>query len=57
MDPHSMMSLAAARSDDLLRDAQEFRRARLAKEVREDARSAPRPEPRPMTARRLGVAR
>lgn len=56
MDPHSMMALAASRSDDMLRDAQEFRRTRLARQAREEARSTPRPESRPATARRLGIA-
>jgi hypothetical protein len=57
MDVHTIQQLARARHDDLVRDADEWRVARLARESHEDACPAPLPLPRPRTASRLGLAR
>jgi hypothetical protein len=54
MDPFSIQQLTTARHDDLVREADESRTGRLAREEREDARPAPRPNGR--TARRLRFA-
>lgn len=59
MDPYSIQRLAQARHDDLMREADEWRVARIARESHEDSCPAPPPVPRPRTARarRLGIAR
>jgi hypothetical protein len=57
MDVHTIQQLAKARHDDLVRDADEWRVARLARESHEDACPAPLPIPRPRAASRLGLAR
>lgn len=57
MDVFSANAIIAARHADLVRDADESRLARRARESRESPKPAPRPAPRTVRARRLGVAR
>jgi hypothetical protein len=57
MDVHSAHALAGTRHDDLVREAEESRLARLTRESRDEPRPAPRPAGRAVRARRLGVAR
>jgi hypothetical protein len=54
MDPYTIQQLSKARHDDLVREADEWRRAH---ESHEDSVPAPLPIPRQRTARRLGLAR
>lgn len=56
MDPHAIHQLTTARHDDLVRDADEARIARRARDTRDQDRPAPRPSPRASGARRLRVA-
>lgn len=56
MDPFSIHQLATARHDDLVREADESRVARLARETQDEARPAPRPKPGGARARRLRIA-
>ncbi len=53
MDPYAIQQLAATRHDDLVREAAEDR---LAREVREEERSAPRPAHRASGTPRLRIA-
>lgn len=59
MDPYSAHAIATTRSADLVREAEQARIAKAARESREDERPAPAPGParRPARVRRLGVAR
>lgn len=57
MDVYSAYALAGTRRDDLVREAEESRVARLARESRDESRPAPRPAARSARARRLGIAR
>jgi hypothetical protein len=54
MDPYVIEQLMTARHDDLVREADETRRVRQARDTRDEAR--PAPEPRKARARRLGIA-
>jgi hypothetical protein len=57
MDVFSASTLVTARHADLVREADESRLARAARESRDEPKPAPRPSPRAVRARRLGVAR
>ncbi|MCA1654874.1 MAG: hypothetical protein LC635_00045, partial [Pseudonocardiaceae bacterium] len=57
MDPYGVFALAATRHDDLVREADESRIARKARESHEESRPAPRPASRPARVRQLRVAR
>jgi hypothetical protein len=57
MDVFSANAIVAARHADLVREADESRIARLARESRETPKPAPKPSARTVRARRLGVAR
>lgn len=57
MDVFSARALVEARHADLVREADESRLARAARESRDEPKPAPRPAPRVVRARRLGVAR
>jgi hypothetical protein len=57
MDVFSASAFVAARHADLVREADESRLARAARESRDEPKPAPRPVPRAVRARRLGVAR
>jgi hypothetical protein len=57
MDVFSVNALAATRRADLVREAEESRLARLGRESRDEPKPAPRPAPKVVRARRLGVAR
>jgi hypothetical protein len=54
MDPYTIHLLATARHDDLVRDADESRCARQARDTHDESR--PVPEPAPRRARRLRIA-
>ena len=56
MDVFSASAIIAARHADLAREADESRLARLARESRETPKPSPKPAPRAVRARRLGVA-
>jgi hypothetical protein len=57
MDPYSAHAIATARSADFVREAEQSRIAKAARQSREDERPASEPVRRPARARRLGVAR
>lgn len=57
MDVFSARTLVTARHADLVREADESRLARVARESRDEPKPAPRPVRRTVRARRLGVAR
>jgi hypothetical protein len=57
MDVFSAGAIVAARHADLVREANESRLARAARESRDEPKPAPKPGPRAVRARRLGVAR
>jgi hypothetical protein len=57
MDVFSASAIIAHRHADLAREADESRLARLARESRETPQPSPKPAPRAVRARRLGVAR
>jgi hypothetical protein len=57
MDVFSANAIIAARHADLAREAEESRLARHARESRDTPKPAPKPAPRVVRARRLGVAR
>lgn len=57
MDVFSAHALATTRHADLVREAEDSRLARLARESRDEPKPASRPAPRVARARRLGVAR
>lgn len=54
MDPYAIYQLATARHDDLVREADESRLTRQARDTHDEARPAPKPAPR--RARRLRIA-
>ncbi|TDV38715.1 hypothetical protein [Actinophytocola oryzae] len=54
MDPYTIQQLMTARHDDLVREADESRVSRRAKDAREESRPAPKPAPG--GARRVRVA-
>lgn len=54
MDPFAVHQLTTARHDDLVREADESRLTRLARDTHEESRPAPRPAPK--GARRLRIA-
>jgi hypothetical protein len=54
MDPYTITQLFTARRDDLVREADEFRRARAAKDV--DNETRPTPAPRRSGSRQLRIA-
>ena len=54
MDPCIIELLMAARHDDLVREAEESRRVRQARDTHDEGR--PAPEPRKARARRLRIA-
>jgi len=54
MDPYVIQQLMAARHDDLVREADESRRVRQARDTHDEGQ--PPPEPRKARARRLRIA-
>lgn len=56
MDPYGIQQLTAVRHADLVREADESRVARFAREERDEARPAPQPKRGPSRVRRLGIA-
>ena len=57
MDVYSAYALANTRRDDLMREADQSRLARRSRDTHDESSPAPRPAPRAVRARRLGVAR
>jgi hypothetical protein len=56
MDPYLMHALSVSRHDDLVREADESRLTRQARDSHEESRPAAKPAPRKDRARRLRVA-
>jgi hypothetical protein len=57
MDPYGILAISGTRHDDLVGEAHDSRVVKAARDTGEESRPAPRPERRPVRARRLGVAR
>jgi len=57
MDVYSAYAIASSRRDDLAREADESRLARRSRDTQDESAPAPRPAPRVVRARRLGIAR
>jgi hypothetical protein len=56
MDPYTVQNLFTARHDDLVREADESRLTREARDSHEDTRPAQKPAPRDSRSRRYRLA-